>query len=133
PFFTGTGTELNLTALAPVALLSSHRFILPNGLLQNASGAVVSGFTDQVLTSTLKSKQVDGEVFQPPRPYSLFLEHGSEAKTLIAPTQYRQLRRLLQLMNTQLNDIYSRKQSSILRANMKDKIMNFDFEVFLRG
>ena len=27
-------------------------------------------------------------VFQPPRPYSLSLEHGS------APTQYRQLRRL---------------------------------------
>ena len=30
-------------------------------------------------------------VFQPPRPYSLFLEHGS------APTQYRQLRRLLKV------------------------------------
>ena len=33
-------------------------------------------------------------VFQPPRPNSLSLEHGSAAKTLIAPTRYRQLRRL---------------------------------------
>lgn len=46
---------LVLLALAPVALLSSHRFLIPNGLLQNASGAVAAGFTDQVLTSTPKS------------------------------------------------------------------------------
>ena len=33
-----------------------------------------------------------------------------------------------QLMNTQLNDICSRKRPSILRANTKDEIANFDFE-----
>lgn len=43
-----------VTPIAPVALLSSHRFLVPNGLLQNASGGATSG-----LTSTPKSKQVD--------------------------------------------------------------------------
>ena len=55
-----------LLALAPVALLSSHCFLTPSGLLQNASGAVASGFTDQVLTSTLKSKQVKLHKAEPP-------------------------------------------------------------------
>ena len=32
------------------------------------------------------------------------------------------------LMNTQLNDICSRKRPSILRANTKEEIVNFDFE-----
>ena len=35
-------------------------------------------------------------VFQTPRPHSFFLDRGSAAKTLI--TQYRQLRRLEQLL-----------------------------------
>ena len=34
-------------------------------------------------------------VFQPPRPYSLSLEHGLRRQNFhLAPTQYRQLRRL---------------------------------------
>ena len=36
--------------------------------------------------------------------------------------------KVLLLMNTQLNDICSRKRPSILRANMKEEIVNFDFE-----
>lgn len=36
--------------------------------------------------------------------------------------------KVLQLMNTQLNDICSRKRPSILRANTKEEIANFDFE-----
>jgi len=36
--------------------------------------------------------------------------------------------KVLQLMNTQLNDICSRKRPSILRANTKEEIVNFDFE-----
>jgi len=36
--------------------------------------------------------------------------------------------KVLQLMNTQLNDIYSTKRPSILTANTKEEIANFDFE-----
>ena len=35
-----------VSPIAREALLSSRRFLIPNGLLQNASGAVTSGFTD---------------------------------------------------------------------------------------
>lgn len=55
-----------LLALAPVALLSSYHFLILNGLLQNASGAVASGITDQVLNSMLKSKQVELHKAEPP-------------------------------------------------------------------
>ncbi|CAH3144683.1 unnamed protein product [Porites lobata] len=41
--------------------------------------------------------------------------------------------KVLQLMNTQLNDICSRKQPSILRDNTKDEIVSSAFEVFLGG
>ena len=37
-----------LLALVPEALHSPQRFLTPNGLLQNASGAVASGFTDHL-------------------------------------------------------------------------------------
>jgi len=35
---------------------------------------------------------------------------------------------VLQLINTQLNDICSRKRPSILRASTKEEIANFDFK-----
>ena len=37
-----------LLALVPEALHSPQRLLTPNGLLQNASGAVASGFTDHL-------------------------------------------------------------------------------------
>ena len=37
-----------------------------NGSLQKASGTVASGFTDQLLTSMLKSKQVELQNAEPP-------------------------------------------------------------------
>ena len=46
-----------VSLIAPVALLSPRRFLVPNGLLENASGGVTSGFTDRVLTSTPKCTQ----------------------------------------------------------------------------
>ena len=47
-----------VSPIAPVALLSSRRFLVLHGLLQNASGGVTSGFTDRVLTSTPKYTQI---------------------------------------------------------------------------
>ena len=44
-------------------MLSSSRFLLPNSLIQYAFGGLTSGFTDRMLTSTPKTKQVE---FQKP-------------------------------------------------------------------
>ena len=46
-----------LLALVPEALHSPQRFLTPNGLPQNASGAVASGFTDH-LSAEVKTSRV---------------------------------------------------------------------------
>ena len=55
-----------VSPIAPVALLSSRRFLVLNALLHNASGGVTSGFPDRALTSTPKPKQVE---FQNPETH----------------------------------------------------------------
>lgn len=45
-----------LLALVPEALHSPQRFLTPNGLLQNASGAVASGFTDHLYAEVEKAE-----------------------------------------------------------------------------
>ena len=56
-----------VSPIAPVAMLSSSRFLLPNGLIQYAFGGLTSGITDRVLTSTPKTKQVDKPSQKPRR------------------------------------------------------------------
>ena len=153
-----------VSPIAPVALLSSRRFLVPNGLLHNASGGVTSGFPDRVLTSTPKSKQVEFQ--NPETPITEIIKEAKVHLTVTYPSKtfHKELRgdfavlgkaiiiingspqriaravlknialrkivveRVLKLMNTQLNDICSRKRPSILRANTKDEIANFDFK-----
>ena len=43
-----------------------------------------SGKRAKILANNCKSYHPIDTLFQPPRPYSLFLEHGSAAKTLIS-------------------------------------------------
>lgn len=156
---------VNFGAVSPitsVALLSSRRFLVPNGLLQHASGGVTSGFTDRVLTSTPKTKQVEFQ--NPETPITEIIKEAKVHLTVAYPSKtfHKELKgdfavlgkaiingspqriaravlknialrkivveKVLQLMNIQLNDICSRKRPSILRANTKDEIANFNFE-----
>ena len=85
------------------------------------------------LTVAYPSKSVHKELKDDFAVLGKAICNGSPQKIARAVLKSGTLRKIvvekvLQLMNTQLNDICSRKRPSILRANTKEEIANFDFE-----
>ena len=153
PPLSSTFTFGAVSPIAPVATFPTRTFLAPNGLLQNAFTGRLLTSTPQKqvefqkperpiadtketkvhLTVAYPSKSVRKELKDDFAVLGKAISNGSPQKIARAVLKSVTLRKIvvekvLQLMNTQLNDICSRKRPSILRANTKEEIANFDFE-----